>query len=72
MPLSKKQRQSQYRKPSKYGNGDNSKELVDLAGLLIRKGMTRQAAYAEARRQLSEPFGKVHNPVVSGGKSSSK
>lgn len=55
------------RKPSVEGDGENSAELRELADKYIRRGYTRQRAYARARKELEQPFRKRSKRVFSGG-----
>lgn len=55
------------RKPSLEGDGENSAELRELADKYIRRGYTRQRAYAQARKELDQSFRKRSKRFFSGG-----
>lgn len=57
-----------YKKPKSGAFGENSKELVELANSLIRKGYTRQYAYAKARAILKENYSFRPKKPYQGGK----
>lgn len=59
-------------KPDLHADGQNSKELVDLAHKYIRAGYTRQKAFARARAELQQPFDKQPMRELRGGSASSK
>lgn len=67
MPLNDKQKSIlMRRKPSTQGDGQNSKEVQEMASRLICKGFTRQAAYAKARRKYNEEYRKQGRRFYSG------
>ncbi|GAA0623189.1 hypothetical protein ACFPTY_03495 [Halomonas beimenensis] len=55
------------RKPVAIGDGQNSKKVAELASELIRRGYTRQAAYAKARRKYREQYRKGPKRMLQGG-----
>ncbi|HAT76618.1 MAG TPA: hypothetical protein DCS19_07185 [Flavobacterium sp.] len=55
------------RKPVALGDGENSKEVQELANQLICQGSTRQKAYAKARSKLNEEYRKKNAKFFSGG-----
>ena len=61
-----------YRKPILEGNGENAKGVKELAESYIRKGFTRQAAYARARKELGTTFKRKNKKMFQGGGVSSK
>lgn len=68
MPLNDKQKGIlMRRKPSTQGDGQNSKEVQEMASQLISKGFTRQAAYAKARRKYKEEYRTSGRRFYSGG-----
>ena len=60
------------RKPVARGDGENSKEVQQLANRLICKGYARQHAYAKARAMLKQQYRKTDAQILSGGSCSKK
>lgn len=55
------------RKPTAIGDGENSDAVAKLANELIRRGHTRQAAYAKARKKFREEYRKGNKKMLQGG-----
>lgn len=60
------------RKPSLQGEGENAPGVRELAETYIRRGFTRQQAYARARMELDQPFRKKGKKFLRGGDASRK
>jgi hypothetical protein len=54
------------RKPVACGDGENTKEVQELANRFICQGYTRQRAYAKARAQLKQQYRKTDAKILSG------
>lgn len=67
-----KARKLMRRKPVALGDGENTKEVQELANQLIRQGHTRQKAYAKARAKLKQEYRKRDAKLFSGGTCSKK
>ena len=63
----RKQRKLVYRKPSKYAGGMNTPEVNELANEYMRKGLSRNRAYAKARKELNSPFKRFRKKRLRGG-----
>ena len=68
----KKARQLINRKPVAFGNGENAKEVQELADKFIRQGDTRQKAYAKARANLKHEYRNKDAQFYPGGSCSKK
>ena len=55
------------RKPSLEGDGENAEGVEELAKTYIRKGYTRQGAFARARKELGTSYKKKHKKSFRGG-----
>lgn len=60
------------RKPVPIADGENSKEVKELADRYIRQGCTRQKAYAKARARLNEEYRSKDAKIYSAGSCSKK
>ena len=60
------------RKPSLEADGENAVGVRELAETYIRRGYTRQQAYARARKELDQPFRKRSKRTYRGGRVSPK
>ncbi len=60
------------RKPSLEGGDENTAAVVKLAESYIRRGYTRQRAYAQARKELHQSFRSKRKKALRGGAVSPK
>lgn len=56
-----------YRKPSLEGDGENPAGVQALADQYIRRGYTRQRAYAKARKDLGVEYRRHTKRMLQGG-----